>query len=102
MDARIYDSFANQDYIFIDDTEKVSYAEDLLEDPEVLFYKFKYTTREGEIYRFTLYCNLRGYNHTEERLREIKETILKPGAKWFCNHCVKNIECYLMKTRIST
>lgn len=71
---------------FIDDTEKVSYAEDLLEDPEVLFYKFKYTTQEGKIYRFTLYCNLRGYSHTVERLEEIKETILKPGAKWFCNH----------------
>lgn len=71
---------------FIDDTEQVSYAEDLLEDPEVLFYKFKYTTQEGKVYRFTLYCNMRGCNHTAERLAEIKETVLKPGAKWFCEH----------------
>lgn len=71
---------------FIDDTEKVVYAEDLLENPEVLFYKFHYTTRQGKVYRFTLYCNLCYCNHSAERLAEIKETVLKPGAKWFCEH----------------
>ena len=71
---------------FIDNSRIVGFAPNLLDDPEVLFYKFKYNAEDGSVLRFVVYCNLRGYNYTPERLSEIKQTILKPGAQWFCKH----------------
>lgn len=72
--------------IFSVNDSAVGYSDGLLEDPEVLFYRFKYTSENGKVYRFTLYCSLQGYGYSEQRLAEIKETILKPGARWYCDH----------------
>lgn len=74
------------------------YPEHLLNDPEILFYKFKYTDEDEIVHRFTLCCSLRGNNFSKEKLAEIKENILKPGAKWFCEHyCANNEKGALVK-----
>ena len=65
---------------------EVTYDDELLEDPEVLFFRFKYTSESGKVYRFKLYASLIGSGYSPERLAEIKETILKPGARWYCDH----------------
>ena len=65
---------------------EVTYDDELLEDPEVLFFRFKYTSESGKVYRFKLYSSLIGSGYSPERLAEIKETILKPGARWYCDH----------------
>ena len=72
--------------IFMVNDWELDYSEELLEHPEVLFYRFKYTSILGEVYRFTLFCSLIGCGYSQERLAEIKETILKPGARWYCDH----------------
>ena len=72
----------------------VNYDDELRENPEVLFYRFKYTTELGKVYRFTLYCPLIGYGYSPERLAEIKETILKPGARWYCDHFREKFRAY--------
>lgn len=72
--------------IFIVNDWELDYSEELLEHPEVLFYRFKYTSILGEVYRFSLFCSLIGCGYSQERLAEIKETILKPGARWYCDH----------------
>lgn len=65
---------------------QTAYSEELKTSPEVLFYKFKYTSEFGKVYRFTIFCNLMGKGYSSEKLSEIQETILKPGAKWYCQH----------------
>jgi hypothetical protein len=72
--------------IFLVNDGEITYSDELLEHPEVLFYRFKYTSILGEVYRFTLFCSLIGCGYSQERLAEIKETILKPGARWYCDH----------------
>ena len=72
--------------IFMVNDCEVTYSDELLEHPEVLFYRFKYTSILGEVYRFTLFCNLIGCGYSQECMAEIKETILKPGARWYCDH----------------
>ena len=71
---------------FIDNSRIVGFAPCLLNNPEVLFYKFKYNAEDGSVHRFVVFCDLRGWDYTPERLAEIKKTILKPGAQWFCKH----------------
>ena len=71
---------------FIDNSQIVGFAPNLLNEPEVLFYKFKYHAENGMVFHFVVYCNLCGCNYTPEQLSEIKQTILKPGAQWFCDH----------------
>ena len=65
---------------------EVTCSDELLEHPEVLFYRFKYTSESGKVYRFSLFCNLIGCGYSQECMAEIKETILKPGARWYCDH----------------
>ena len=72
--------------IFMVNDWELDYSEELLEHPEVLFYRFKYTSESGKVYRFTLFCSLIGCGYSQERLAEITETILKPGARWYCDH----------------
>ena len=72
--------------MFLVNDGEITYSDELLEHPEVLFYRFKYTSILGEVYRFTLFCSLIGCGYSQERLAEIKETILKPGARWYCDH----------------
>ena len=72
--------------IFMVNDCEVTYSDELLEHPEVLFYRFKYTSESGKVYRFSLFCNLIGCGYSQERMAEIKETILKPGARWYCDH----------------
>lgn len=64
----------------------VVYSKELLDNPEVIFYRFKYTDESGKVYRFSLLCNMTGCNESAEYLNEIKETVLKPGARWYCDH----------------
>lgn len=80
--------------LFIIDERSTTYLEDTKEDSEVFFYKFKYTTAIGKQYQFTAYCNLRGMNKTPEELSGVKENILRPGAKWFCNHIRERYRCF--------
>ena len=72
--------------IFMVNDCEVTYSDELLEHPEVLYYRFKYTSESGKVYRFTLFCSLIGGGYSQERMAEIKETILKPGARWYCDH----------------
>jgi hypothetical protein len=72
--------------IFLVNDGEITYSDELLEHHEVLFYRFKYTSILGEVYRFTLFCSLIACGYSQERLAEIKETILKPGARWYCDH----------------
>lgn len=72
--------------MFLVNDSQIGCSEELLASPEVLFYRFKYTSIFGQVYRFTLFCNLIGCGYSKERLAEIKETILKPGARWYCDH----------------
>ena len=72
--------------IFMVNDCEVTYSDELLEHPEVLYYRFKYTSESGKVYRFTLFCSLIACGYSQERLAEIKETILKPGARWYCDH----------------
>jgi hypothetical protein len=72
--------------IFLVNDGEITYSDELLEHPEVLFYRFKYTSESGKVYRFLLFCNLIGCGYSQECLAEIKETILKPGARWYCDH----------------
>ena len=72
--------------MFLVNDGEITCSDELLEHPEVLFYRFKYTSILGEVYRFTLFCSLIGCGYSQERLAEIKETILKPGARWYCDH----------------
>ena len=72
--------------IFMVNDCEVTYSDELLEHPEVLYYRFKYTSESGKVYRFSLFCNLIGCGYSQECLAEIKETILKPGARWYCDH----------------
>lgn len=64
----------------------VTYGDELLENPEVLFFRFKYTSESGKVYRFSLFSSFIGCGYSPERLAEIKETVLKPGARWYCDH----------------
>ena len=41
-----------------------------------------------------VYCPLIGYGYSPERLAEIKETILKPGARWYCDHFREKFRAY--------
>ena len=72
--------------IFLVNDGEITYSDELLEHPEILFYRFKYTSESGKVYRFTLFCSLIGGGYSQERMAEIKETILKPGARWYCDH----------------
>ena len=72
--------------IFMVNDCEVTYSDELLEHPEVLYYRFKYTSESGKVYRFSLFCNLIGCGYSQECMAEIKETILKPGARWYCDH----------------
>ena len=72
--------------IFLVNDGEITYSDELLEHPEVLYYRFKYTSESGKVYRFSLFCNLIGCGYSQERMAEIKETILKPGARWYCDH----------------
>jgi hypothetical protein len=72
--------------IFLVNDGEITYSDELLEHPEVLFYRFKYTSESGKVYRFSLFCNLIGCGYSQECMAEIKETILKPGARWYCDH----------------
>ena len=72
--------------IFMVNDCEVTYSDELLEHPEVLYYRFKYTYESSKVYRFTLFCSLIGGGYSQERMAEIKETILKPGARWYCDH----------------
>ena len=72
--------------IFLVNDGEITYSDELLEHPEILFYRFKYTSESGKVYRFSLFCNLIGCGYSQECLAEIKETILKPGARWYCDH----------------
>ena len=72
--------------MFLVNDGEITYSDELLEHPEVLYYRFKYTSESGKVYRFSLFCNLIGCGYSQERLAEIKETILKPGARWYCDH----------------
>ena len=72
--------------MFLVNDGEITYSDELLEHPEVLYYRFKYTSESGKVYRFSLFCNLIGCGYSQERMAEIKETILKPGARWYCDH----------------
>ena len=72
--------------LFLVNDGEITYSDELLEHPEILFYRFKYTSESGKVYRFSLFCNLIGCGYSQECLAEIKETILKPGARWYCDH----------------
>ena len=72
--------------MFLVNDGEITYSDELLEHPEVLYYRFKYTSESGKVYRFSLFCNLIGCGYSQECLAEIKETILKPGARWYCDH----------------
>ena len=72
--------------IFLVNDGEITYSDELLEHPEVLYYRFKYTSESGKVYRFSLFCNLIGCGYSQECMAEIKETILKPGARWYCDH----------------
>ena len=72
--------------LFLVNDGEITYSDELLEHPEVLYYRFKYTSESGKVYRFTLFCSLIGGGYSQERMAEIKETILKPGARWYCDH----------------
>ena len=72
--------------MFLVNDGEITYCDELLEHPEVLYYRFKYTSESGKVYRFSLFCNLIGCGYSQECLAEIKETILKPGARWYCDH----------------
>ena len=72
--------------MFLVNDGEITCSDELLEYPEVLFYRFKYTSESGKVYRFTLFWSLIGGGYSQERMAEIKETILKPGARWYCDH----------------
>lgn len=72
--------------MFLVNDGEITYSDELLEHPEVLYYRFKYTSESGKVYRFSLFCNLIGCGYSQECMAEIKETILKPGARWYCDH----------------
>lgn len=80
--------------LFWIDERVTTYPKENLEDPECLFYKFKYTTELGKEYKFTVYCNLRGSGKTQEELQDILENVLKPAAMWFCNHIRESYRHY--------
>ena len=91
-EARIF-HMKSKIIFFVNDWE-LTYSDELLENPEVLFYRFKYTSVSGTVYRFTLFCSLIGCGYSQERLAEIKETILKPGARWYCDHFREKYRSY--------
>ena len=80
--------------LFFIDERITPYPEDTMNDPEVLFYKFKYTTELGQHFHFVVYCNLRGFGKSAEEIANIKEKILKPGARWFCDHLKERYRDY--------
>ena len=78
----------------IDATENARYSDDLLNNPEVLFYKFKYTTPSGKVYRFIAMCDMRHSGYSAEQLERVRTEILRPGAMWFCEHIREKYRSY--------
>ena len=69
---------------YIDNRENALYSEDIENSPNSVFYKFSYNIN-GESYKFiTYYPDKDPVN--EEMRKKIKQTLLIPGAKWFCEH----------------
>lgn len=69
---------------FLVNNSDVKYTDELIHDPASVFYSFEYIDPDGKEHKFTLVSSLPG--KTEEEKEEIKQTILIPGAKWYCEH----------------
>ena len=67
-------------------TEQVEFHESMKQDPDNVFYRFKYTARNGRVWRFVLHCYLPEEKFSPEQRSEIRENVLIPGAKWYCKH----------------
>lgn len=66
---------------FVDEREFAKYSD---ETAGSIFYKFRYEINE-KTYRFITYCP---YDHdsNEQEKERIKQEILIPGSKWYCEH----------------
>lgn len=68
------------------DRDQVNFSEELLSDPNYVFYKFKYNAPGGRVYPFTALCRMSDEELTPESRTDLIDEVLRPGAKWFCEH----------------
>lgn len=63
----------------------ITFGGDFVDDKHNIFYKFTYTGEDGTVTPMIIHSQTREVKSDDE-INDIKYSILKNGAKWFCEH----------------
>ena len=63
----------------------ITFSEKVAQDKHNIFYKFSYTGEDGTVTPMVIHT-ITTEVKSDEEIRNIKYSILKNGAKWFCDH----------------
>lgn len=74
---------------YVDDREQVGFDDDVLDNPDNVFYKFKCNAPD-RIIKLVMFVPMANQQCKSMSREELLEQVLKPAAVWFCNHLLEN------------